>query len=451
MRKILAFITACIMAVINIIPAFAQSSDTIPETTFRSYVVMDAATGQVLLEKEMDLKAYPASITKILTTMLALENKSPDDQIIISYEAVHSILAGSTHIALTEGEVITLRDALYATMIQSANDAANVAGEHTGGSLAAFAEMMNKRAAELGAVNTHFVNANGLPHPDHYTTAYDMALITRAALNVDGFRDYFGALLYTMPPTNKQTESRTFGTFHHMLVDSKYYYDGAVGGKLGWTEEAKHTIVTVAKRGDIELICVGMNTGSKWGKYSDTAKLFDYCFNNLKPFTLKGRDFEEFEVPVYEDDKSNPVYTAKISGAGSYSLLIHRDLDEDDVLSFKYNIPEYYSDPDKINPTVTIKLNDPNGRMVQSRARLPLEYELIPLADGGTGASGISMEGGFSLQKVKEICIVLLKVAGVMLGVLFVLLLIIRQINLYRYRKIREKMNRQQHRTRTRR
>lgn len=448
MKRIVAFLTV-VALLLTLLPLPALAAGAIPETSFDSYVVMEVASGQVLIEKNMDKKEYPASITKILTTMLALENKDPDDKITISYEAVHSILPGSTHIALTEGEVITLRDALYATMIESANDAANVAGEYTGGTLSDFADMMNQRAKELGAVNTHFVNASGLPDPAHYTTAYDMALITRAALSVEGFRDYFCAASYTMQPTNKQSKSRTFGTYHHMLVDSKYYYDGAKGGKLGWTEEARHTIVTLAKRGDTELICVGMNTGDKWGKYTDTASLFDYCFDNMKPFTLKLRDFEKFEVPVYEGKKA--AYIAKISGAHSYTLLLHRDLDEDDVISMKYNVPEEYESPEEVNPTVTVTIEDPQGRMVSSRARLPLNYELIPTKGSGTGSTGISIENPLDKEKMKEIGLVLLKVAGVMLGIIFVILLIIRQINLYRYRKMRKRINRQRHRNQGRR
>lgn len=449
MKKIFALM-AVFALLLTILPMpVAAAGSAIPETTFDSFVVMEVASGQVLIEKNMDKKEYPASITKILTAMLALENKDPDDKITVSYEAVHSILPNSTHIALTEGEVITLRDALYATMVESANDAANVAGEYTGGTLADFADMMNERAKELGAVNTHFVNANGLPDPAHYTTAYDMALITRAALSVDGFREYFSAESHTIPPTNKQSQSRTFGTHHHMLVDSKYYYEGAEGGKLGWTEEARHTIVTLAKRGDLELICVGMNTGNKWAKYTDTAALFDYCFDNMVPYTLKARDFEKFEIPVYEGKKV--AYNAKISGEHSYTLLLHRDLDEDVAITMKYNVPDKYNDLDEVNPTVTVTINDAQGRMVSSRARLPLNYELIPAKEGGVGGTGISMEIKLDKEKIKEIGLVLLKVAGVMLGIIFVILLIIRQINLYRYRKMRKKLLRQRHRNQQRR
>ena len=165
----------------------------IPVTASQTSVVMDISTGQVLVEKEMNQKMYPASITKIMTVLLALENADPATVHTMSYEATHSIDSGSTHIALTEGEQITLKDLIYATMVASANDAANGIAECVGGSIEQFVAMMNEKAKEIGAVNTHFVNANGLHDPDHYTTAYDMALITQYALGVEGFRDYWCA------------------------------------------------------------------------------------------------------------------------------------------------------------------------------------------------------------------------------------------------------------------
>lgn len=148
----------------------------------------------------------------------------------MTYEATHSIDRGSTHIALTEEEVVTVRDLLYTTMIESANDSANGLAEYTAGTLDAFPELMNRKAAELGAVDSHFVNSSGLHDPEHYTSAYDMALITKWALGIDGFRDVFGATEYTVPVTNKQPKERNVGTHHHMLVESKYYYEGTTGG-----------------------------------------------------------------------------------------------------------------------------------------------------------------------------------------------------------------------------
>jgi D-alanyl-D-alanine carboxypeptidase len=159
--------------------AFALEPEQIDGIISETYVVMDVATGQVLYARGAHQRLFPASITKILTCALALEKHPANQKIVMGHDAVFSIDRGSTHIALDEGEIISVQDLLNATMIESANDAANGLAQFVSGDLGAFAELMNKRAAEIGALDSHFVNANGLPDDDHYTTAYDMAVITR--------------------------------------------------------------------------------------------------------------------------------------------------------------------------------------------------------------------------------------------------------------------------------
>ncbi|MEG2204976.1 MAG: serine hydrolase, partial [Oscillospiraceae bacterium] len=214
-------------------------------------------------------------------------------------DAVYSIERGTTHIALSEGEVIPVEDLLHATMIESANDAANGLAEYVSGSLEAFVELMNKRAAEAGATDSHFVNAHGLHDAKHVTTAYDMAMITKWALGIDGFRELFGATEYTIAPTNKQPKQRRFGTHDHMLVESAYSYPGAKGGKLGWTPEAQHTLVTLAERDGLELICVVLKTKDQYEKYEDTAALLDQCFENYSTALFEGSRFAHQPIPVY--------------------------------------------------------------------------------------------------------------------------------------------------------
>ncbi len=260
--------------------AFAEisESDVVSETA----IVMDNASGRVLFEKRMDQKMYPASITKILTAALALENGKETDSVTVTEEVLTKITYGVSQISLTPGEIISVQDLLYATMIESANDAANALAIYVSGSLEAFVKLMNQKAKEIGCQKTHFNNTNGLSDPNHVTTAYDMALITRYALSVPGFRTYFGAEEHTIQPTNMQSEQRKLGTYHHMLVTSKYYYEGTIGGKLGWTEEARHTAVTVARRNGLELICVVLDSADKWQKYKDSTLLFDDCFDRYE-------------------------------------------------------------------------------------------------------------------------------------------------------------------------
>jgi D-alanyl-D-alanine carboxypeptidase len=229
----------------------------------------------------MQEKLYPASITKVLTILLGLEHGDLQNTITMSREAVFSIERGSSHIALDTGEQITLEQALMAAMLPSANDAANGIAEHIGGSIPSFAGMMNQRAREAGAINSNFVNPSGLNDPAHVTTAYDMAMITRAALQNEKFREIFGTMRYTIPPTNKKTEPRDLWAEHRMLTTHRYYYQGVIGGKTGYTQESQSTLTTAAQRGDRELIVVVMK-GVGYAVYDDTITLFDYGFNQFK-------------------------------------------------------------------------------------------------------------------------------------------------------------------------
>ena len=273
----------------------AKAADDVPDTYSSAYVVMDAKTGQVLLQKNMYEKKYPASITKILTAALGLTYAKPEDSITVSEESVSDIWkwGETTHLALEPGEVITLRDALYGAMVESANDCANAIAQAVSGSLTDFAAVMNQQAAALGLSDSHFTNAHGLPDREHYTTAYDMARITRWALTVPGFEEYFCATEYTIPKTNKKDVARNIGTHHHMLVESAYYYPYAKGGKLGWTSEAQHTAVTWAEKDGLSLLCVVMDCSDKWGKYKDTAALFDYCFDRYSMVSVSTKEIAD--------------------------------------------------------------------------------------------------------------------------------------------------------------
>lgn len=278
----------------GLLPSKAAADVYPPEVVSESAVLMDARTGQILYEKSMHMQLYPASITKILTVLVALEKGRMDDYLTMSAEAANNIKRGSSNIALEEGEQITLEQAVMAAMLPSANEACNGIAEHIGGSITGFTRMMNQRAREAGAINSNFVNPNGLPDPSHLSTAYDMAVITRDALKYDKFREIIGAVRYTIPPTNKKTEARDLWSTHRMLTTNRYYYDGVVGGKTGYTQESKNTLVTVARRGERELIAVVMKSDN-YADYKDTITLFDYGFNefvetSIVPAIAAGKD-----------------------------------------------------------------------------------------------------------------------------------------------------------------
>lgn len=259
-----------------------------PQIYAESAVVMEASTGTILYSKNIDAQHYPASITKIMTVLLALENCEMDEEVTFSHNAVYSIDYASSHIARDEGEILTVEECLYAIMLESANECSNAIAEHISGSVEAFAELMNQRAAELGCTNTHFTNANGLPDENHYTSAHDMALITREAIKHEKFRQISSAPRYTLRATNKKDEELLMNNHHYMISSyktSKYLDDTVFAGKTGYTTVALNTLVTCATRSGMDLVVVTMKsqgTGEAGVPiYPDTANLLNYAGENF--------------------------------------------------------------------------------------------------------------------------------------------------------------------------
>jgi len=264
-----------------------------PGVYAESAIVMEASTGLILYEKNIHDVHYPASITKILSSLLILENSSPGEVVTFSRDAVFNVDLDSSRIGIDVGEQLTIQQCLYGILLESANEVTYAAAEHVAGSIPEFAEMMNERAKEIGCLNSNFVNPHGLPDDNHYTTAYDMALITREALKNETFRKIFGTRTYQIPPTNKQPETRYLRNHHKFILKQEYIYEGTVGGKTGYTSKAKYTLVTVAKRGDLELICVILKDDTSKHQYEDTIKLLDFGFNDFSIY------------PIYELENSN--------------------------------------------------------------------------------------------------------------------------------------------------
>lgn len=243
-------------------------------------IVMDYNTGAVLYAKNPDEQLYPASITKIMTTLLACEHCNMEDVVTASENAVYGISEDSSKAYLEVGEQLTMTQMLMSVMLQSANDAAYAVAEHTSGSMKKFVELMNVRVQEIGCTNTHFNNPHGLHGTNHYTSARDMALITKTAWRNARFRSFAGTVTYEIPPTNKFKETRYYLNNHKMMETEAYEYDGVLGGKTGYTDEAGNTLVTVAKRGPLAVIVVVL--GGVNGAYDDTAALLNYTFENFE-------------------------------------------------------------------------------------------------------------------------------------------------------------------------
>lgn len=293
-RRALALLFAiCILAAF---PQKAQAEDYWPEgpkINCPNAVVIEVNTGTVLYKKKSHKVRYPASITKIMTTLLAIENCRMDEIVTFSVDAVNKNEGDTSHIARDYQEEMTVEQCLYAVMLESANECAYAVAEHVGaklgGDYSTFIDLMNSRAQELGCKNTHFSNCNGLPDEDHWTSAYDMALIAAEAYRNETFRIITGTGSYTIPPTNKHREP-TYCHNHHKMIypwqgDARYLWDHCTGGKTGYTNAAGNTLVTIAEKDGLVLVCVVMYAQTP-DHYTDSRALLDYCFDNFQALNI---------------------------------------------------------------------------------------------------------------------------------------------------------------------
>lgn len=286
---------------VNVMSVYAETDwPEGPVIEGESAIVIEASTGTVLYEKNAHAEHYPASITKIMTALLAVENSSMEEEVVFSHDAVYKI--EGSHIARDVDEVLTMEQCLYALMLASANECAYAIAEHVGGDYDAFIQMMNEKATEVGCQNTHFNNPHGLPDETHYTSAYDMALISREALKSETFRLITGTKRYTIPPTNIHSEEAYLLNGHRMLCTYKgdgYLYDGCIGGKTGYTDAARNTLVTFAERNGMTLICVVLNEARE-KQYQDTTTLLDYCFENFQVWNVRKNE-KNYTLSLIED------------------------------------------------------------------------------------------------------------------------------------------------------
>lgn len=263
-----------------------------PSLISKASIVMDANTGVILYQNNANEKLYPASITKIMTALVALENSSLDEVVTFSNDAVYGIEKNSSNVGVYVGEQMTMEQCLYAMLLESANEVSTGIAEHIAGSVEAFTKLMNAKAKELGCKNTHFTNANGLHDDNHYTSAYDMALISQEAYKYSTFRTIISTKQFIVPSTNMREEPLYFNNHHEMMNPRKYLryrYEYCTGGKTGYTDMAKNTLVSYATKDGVDLICVVMK--SKNGQqpqniFSDTIDLFDYVFNNFTQYSI---------------------------------------------------------------------------------------------------------------------------------------------------------------------
>lgn len=294
-KKLTAVVLAFVLAAAAV-PHSVRAEEYWPEgpgITCPSAVVIEVNTGTVLYAKNSHEQMYPASITKIMTALLAIENCRLDETVVFSADAVYKNEGNTSHIARDLKEEMTMEDCLYAVLLMSANECAYAVAEHVGAKLGGdyrtFIDLMNTRAKELGCEDTHFNNCNGLPDEEHLVSAHDMALIAAEAYRNETFRIITGTKSYTIPPTNKH-EDPTHCYNHHKMVypwkgERKYLWENATGGKTGYTNAARNTLVTYAEKDGLTLACVVMHADAP-NHYEDTRALLDYCFENFHAMNI---------------------------------------------------------------------------------------------------------------------------------------------------------------------
>lgn len=249
-----------------------------------SAILIEESSGMVIFEKNADQLMFPASTTKIMTTLLCILSGNLDDTTTVSANAVNSTPEGSSRLGVREGEEIVVRDLLYGTMITSGNDGANVIAEYVSGSIPEFVNLMNQAASVYGMTNTHFANPHGFQDDTHYTTARDLATLAREAMKNDTFRDIAQTTSYTMPRTNEQ-RSRTVSLSRDIRANEySEYYSYATGIKTGTTNAASYCFVGSASKDGVDLISVVLYSGY-YDRWRDTKKLFEYGFANYVSVT----------------------------------------------------------------------------------------------------------------------------------------------------------------------
>ena len=306
-------------------------------------LIMESSTGKVIYEKNGNEIKYPASTTKIMTAILAIENCDLDELATASEYAISSIPYGYATADIRVGEALSIKDLLYVLMLHSANESAIIIAEHISGSVDKFSKLMNEKAKEIGCKNTHFINPNGIHDDNHYSTAYDLALIANYCMQNKTFREIVKTTSYTLPNTSSyQEEPRTFTNTNSLVVPSsennpnKYYYQFATGVKTGYTTPAKNCLISSAQKNGIEYICVVLGADSSYEnnehksfRYLDSISLFNYAFENFDFKTINSKNDIIETIQIDNADSSNK--DLKILIASDITALINNETSKKDI------------------------------------------------------------------------------------------------------------------------
>jgi len=354
----------------------AASYDGLPlESEFS--IVICAITSHVLYGRGIHDRAYPASMTKVMTTLMLLESGLAMDELIIhTPRSISTVVPWHSHVYYLV-DYVTVEQALYTMMLWSANDVSNAVAEHLGGTLENFAEMMTARARELGAINTNFANAHGLWEQDHYTTPYDMALIMREAISHPRFVEIIATQRFMMESQDDPEEFHMRDNTNSMIHPaSQHFNPDIVGGKTGFTNMSRQTLVSYGQRRDMRLITVIMRADQRDIRYSDTRMLMDYGFEQFQQHNLfAARDFtQSVDLVQRSDDGVLVIGEMPVVAAGDLTLPLPIGFDTSSI-TIRTELPDRIAIP--------VDAGDFAGRVVAEIGGAVIGYVVLHTAEAG--------------------------------------------------------------------
>ena len=328
--------------------AAQEEENKFPEPRAKAALLYDLKGGRTIYQNNADGKIYPASTTKIMTALIALEKGNLNDTLTVSDTALADITYLHSKIDLKAGEQMTLEELLTALLVSSANDAANVIAEYISGDIPAFVELMNERAQELGMLNTHFANPHGFHDDNHYTTANDLLLVTREALKNPKFCELVKIKTTKIAATNMSKE-RTISTTNHLISryrNTYHYYPYATGVKTGSTDEAGSCLIATAEKNGVSLLSIVMgceNANQNEGAYSfvDTTAMFEYIFNHYKSVAITSTSEIISDSKVYEAKDNTRV---ALSPSKDINMLLPSDYTADEITK-QFSLPDQVNAP----------------------------------------------------------------------------------------------------------
>ncbi|MDO4373255.1 MAG: D-alanyl-D-alanine carboxypeptidase family protein [Clostridia bacterium] len=371
-KKIICILFA---AVLLVTPALAAAAPEHPVAA-KGAILYELNTDTVLLEQDADARLYPASTTKLMTALVAMEYGNPEDIITVPAEAVDGLFELGSASYLLAGEEISFMDLMEYMLIASGNDAANAMAIHISGSISAFADLMNNRAQELGCTNTHFVNPHGLHDEEHYTSARDLLRIAKAAMQNPTIAEIVAKDEVVLPITNKHPQTTTKYTTNYLISRKstrEYYYEGAIGIKTGTTTPAGLCLVAACVKGDYTYytVVLGAEKGENGerNQFIETAKLFDYGAENFSQQVMLSSSEPIAEVPVRLSNEKDSIV---VTPSENITAMLPNAFETSD-LTMKYTVEESVAAP--------VQAGDVLGKLTVSYEGKTWQLDLVASSD----------------------------------------------------------------------